>query len=374
MKHKYDAIVVGGGVIGGSIAYNLAKRGSKVLLLEKDQLASKSSGAAAGMLGAQAELEGDSPLFPLAKRSREMFPHIAKELQEVSGVDIEFVNKGMFKVALSNEEASQLKNIIDIQRNAGEEAEWFSTEELQKVEPLLANEIKGGIYIPKDGQVSAPQLSKAFFQSAAVLGAEIKEFTAVHSFIFEKKKVIGVETDDGNFYCENIIVANGAWSRQLLEKSGLELTVYPVKGECFFVKTHKPLLEKTIFSHGCYLVPKSGGRILVGATVKPHSFDRKVSLEGIATLMEKAKKLLPVIAEAEWEKAWAGTRPQTADGLPYISEHPEYHGLFIATGHFRNGILLSPITGELTADLVERKVVPELDVFNLNRSLQPIVS
>ncbi|MFD6208658.1 glycine oxidase ThiO [Peribacillus sp. NPDC060253] len=374
MNSIYDSIIVGGGVIGGSIAFQLAKRGKKVLLLEKDRLASKASSAAAGMLGAQSELEADNPLFTLASKSRGMFPALAEELKDISGIDIELVNKGMFKVALTNDQVAEMKNMIKIQQNAGLEAEWLSTADIRKSEPLLSDEIKGAMYIPKDGQVSATSLSLAFSKSAAALGVDIREFVHVSDFRTENGSVKGVVTNIGEFSSENVIVASGAWSAFLLEKSGINLDTYPVKGECFSVLTDRPLLEKTIFSHGCYLVPKVGGRIIVGATVKANTFDQKVSMEGISTLIEKATRLLPAIKGTEWEKTWAGIRPQTGDGLPYFGEHPAYKGLFIATGHYRNGILLSPITGVLIADLVERKTNPEWSAFRLNRSIQTIFS
>lgn len=370
MNSIYDAIIVGGGVIGGSIAFQLAKRGKKVLLLEKDRLASKASGAAAGMLGAQAELDADNPLFTLASRSRGMFPALSKELKDISGIDIELVNKGMFKVALTDDQVAELKKMIKVQQDAGLEAEWLSTAEIRKTEPLLSDEIKGGMFIPGDGQVSATSLSLAFTKSAAALGVDIKEFVHVFDLRTENGYVKGVSTNIGEFSSENVIVASGAWSAFLLEKSGINLDTYPIKGECFSVLTDRPLLEKTIFSHGCYLVPKVGGRIIVGATVKANTFDQKVSMEGISTLIEKATQLLPAIKETEWEKTWAGIRPQTGDGLPYFGEHPAYKGLFIATGHFRNGILLSPITGVLIADIVEGKTNPEWSAFRLERSIQ----
>ncbi|SNT20335.1 glycine oxidase [Bacillus sp. OK838] len=370
MNSIYDAIIVGGGVIGGSIAFQLAKRGKKVLLLEKDRLASKASSAAAGMLGAQAELDADNPLFTLASRSRGMFPALSKELKDISGIDIELVNKGMFKVALTDDQVAELKKMTKVQQDAGLEAEWLSTAEIRKTEPLLSDEIKGGMFIPGDGQVSATSLSLAFTKSAAALGVDIKEFVHVFDLRTENGYVKGVSTNIGEFSSENVIVASGAWSAFLLEKSGINLDTYPIKGECFSVLTDRPLLEKTIFSHGCYLVPKVGGRIIVGATVKANTFDQKVSMEGISTLIEKATQLLPAIKETEWEKTWAGIRPQTGDGLPYFGEHPAYKGLFIATGHFRNGILLSPITGVLIADIVEGKTNPEWSAFRLERSIQ----
>ncbi|MRH41830.1 glycine oxidase ThiO [Aquibacillus halophilus] len=374
MSDTYDAIVIGGGVNGGSTAYNLAKRGKKVLLLEKDRLASKASGAAAGMLAAQAELDEDGPLFQLAKKSRDLFQGLAGEIKTLSGIDIELINKGMYKVALTNEQVKEYKQIISIQQKCGETVQWLTGDEVRSKEPNLSDAILGAMYIEKDGQVSAPQLTLGLLKSAAAIGVDIREYISVDSFLFESERVSGVVTNQGNFFSENIIVTTGAWSKRLLEDTGLQLETYPVKGECFSVVSHQPLLSGTIFSHGCYLVPKKGGRIIVGATVKPNTFNQQVTVDGISSLMDKAKKLMPSIAEAEWEKAWAGIRPQTFDGLPYLGEHPIYQGLFIATGHFRNGILLAPITGEVMADLVEKKQ-PSVDLtpFRINRTLKTLV-
>ena len=373
MSNTYDAIVVGGGVIGGAIAYNLAKRGGKVLLLEKDRLASKSSGAAAGMLGAQSEMDGDGPLFQLARKSRAMFPKIAEEIKENSGIDIGLINKGMLKVALTEQEQQEYKRIMAIQNQSGEQADWFTGEELRRKEPALSDAIKGAMYIEKDGQVEADQLTLGFLKSAAASGVVIKEYVEVYDFQLSKGKVEGVVTNQGIFTSENVIVAGGAWSQKLLLETGLQLDTYPVKGECFSVVTHRQMLSTTIFSHGCYLVPKKGGRIVVGATVMPRTFDQKVSLNGISTLLEQAKNLMPSIVEAEWERAWAGIRPQTIDGLPYLGEHPAYKGLYIATGHFRNGILLSPITGVVIADLIEGKPTSvDLEPFRVDRLVRQL--
>ncbi|WP_246050040.1 glycine oxidase ThiO [Aquibacillus sediminis] len=367
VKH-YDAIVVGGGVNGGAVAYALAKRGKTVLLLEKDRLASKSSGAAAGMLAAQAELNEDGPLFQLARASRSMFPAIAEEIKSLTGIDIELINKGMLKIAQSEEQEQQYKDIIAIQQAANEQADWLTGAEVRRLEPALADTIRGAMYIEKDGQVSAPKLSLGLLKAAVVQGAIIKEHVTVESFLFEKSHVTGVSTNQGTFTGDHVIVTGGAWSQQLLAQTGMHLQTYPVKGECLSVQSNQPLLSRTIFSHGCYLVPKVGGRIVIGATVKPDSFNENVTMGGIATLMEKAKNLVPKVTEAEWERAWAGIRPQTNDGLPYLGEHPNYNGLSVATGHFRNGILLAPITGELIADLVDRKPTAiDLTPFRVNR-------
>jgi glycine oxidase len=371
MSYVYDAIVVGGGVIGGAIAYNLAKRGGKILLLEKDRLASKSSGAAAGMLGAQAEMDAEGSLFQLARKSREMFPKLACEIKETSGIDIELINKGTLKVALNEQQQQEYKRLTAIQQQSGEQADWLTGVEVRRKEPAITEAIKGAIYFANDGQVEATQLTLGFLNSAATCGVVIKEFVEVYDLQLSKGKVIGVVTNEGNFASENVIVAGGAWSNKLLSKTGLELDIYPVKGECFSVATQSQLLTTTVFSPSCYLVPKKGGRIIVGATVKPRTFNQKVTVEGISILIEQAKKLMPSIIEAEWERAWAGIRPQTGDGLPYLGEHPVYKGLFIATGHFRNGILLSPITGEVVADMVEGKPTSlNLNPFRLDRLIK----
>lgn len=371
MSYIYDAIVVGGGVIGGSIAYNLAKRGGKVLLLEKGRLASQSSGAAAGMLGAQAEMDTESSLFQLAKKSREMFPKLAGEIKEMSGVDIELINEGMLKVALNEQQRQQYEHLIAIHRKSGEQADWMTGHEVRSKEPSLSDGIKWAMYLANDGQVEASQLTLGFLHSAKAYGVVIKEFVEVFDFQVSKGKVIGVVTNEGNFASDKVIVAGGAWSNKLLLKTGLELDIYPVKGECFSVITQSTLLTTTVFSPDCYLVPKKGGRIIVGATVKQRTFNPKVTVEGISFLMQQATKLLPSIIEAEWEGAWAGIRPQTGDGLPYLGEHPVFKGLFVATGHFRNGILLSPITGEVIADMVEGKPASlNLKHFRLDRLIK----
>ncbi|MEB4798108.1 FAD-dependent oxidoreductase, partial [Paenibacillus chondroitinus] len=203
--------------------------------------------------------------------------------------------------------------------------------------------------------------------AARVLGAKLQEFAHVQGLLTERERVIGVMTSEGPLYSEHVVVAAGTWSGQLLAGSGIDLPVYPVKGECFSVLTEKRELQKTLFTPGCYIVPKAGGRLLVGATVVPNSYDRKVSLAGLAELMERAQQLMPAIGHAEWEKAWSGLRPQTPDGMPYIGKVSMYEGLFAACGHYRNGILLSPITGKIIAQLVSGEdasnLQPNLDAF-----------
>ncbi|WRP04722.1 glycine oxidase ThiO [Rossellomorea aquimaris] len=362
MVKQYDVMIVGGGVIGCSIAYQLSKRGMKVLLIEKNQLAGKASKAAAGMLGVQTELDGRSPLYDLAMASRNMYSTLADELKEISGIDIEYVENGMIKLAITEEEAHDLLKIAPSAEKE-EQVEWLSPGKLSIYEPHLSRDVAGGLYIPKDGNVSALKLTQALGLASSRLGAEMKEFTDVYDFIIEKSRITGVKTSIGPFYADETIVAGGAWSQSLLKQLNMTFNTYPVKGECFSVKVSRKVVERTIFTDDCYIVPKIGGRLLIGATEKPHTFDETISVDGLLNLMQLATSILPDLAYAKWEKAWAGIRPQTYQGLPFMGRSREWGGLSIATGHYRNGILLAPITGVMMADIIEGKDTHPIDEY-----------
>lgn len=349
---KYDAAIVGGGVIGSAIAYYLARQGKRVILLENGRLASQASQAAAGMLAAQAEMDADDPLFELALASREMFPALALELKEYSGIDIGLQRKGLLKVAVNEAQAEELKRTVSLQIAAGNRADWLTGDEVRRQEKGLSGHVLGAASYQGDGQVNSAELSLAFAKSAAVLGAEIREYAEVKRIAAVNGRIEGVETGEGLIACDQAVLAAGVWSGDLLADIGIRLPLFPVKGEVFSVVHSVPLLTSVVFSHGCYLVPKQGGRLVVGATTREDAYDRKVTVDGLLELMNKAKLLLPGIAGCEWEKAWAGLRPQTFDGLPYLGRIDGPEGLYIAAGHFRNGILLSPITGSLIAEMM----------------------
>lgn len=371
MKNTFDVAIIGGGINGSSIAYQLSKLGKKVVILEKGTLACEASSAAAGMLAAQAEIEHDGPFFQLALKSQAMFPSIANELLEYAGIDIEFVNKGMLKIAETEELASELKSQVLFQQNWDSSIQWLDATQVREMEPALSPTVAGAMFLPNDGHVQPAKLSLAFAKAAEHFGAEIRENTEVLSFIYENGVVKGVNTSAGAVYCEQVVAAAGAWAADLMKNTGINLTVYPVKGECFSVKPDKPIIHTTIFSDKrCYFVPKRNGEIYIGATVVENTFDKQVTAGGISTLVEQAVKLIPQLKDAPWERVWAGLRPQTGDGIPYIGEHPEIKGLFVAAGHYRNGILLSPLTGKLTAQLLTGQVEDGqfLSAFRIDRS------
>ena len=376
MDHSFNVAIIGGGINGSSIAYHLSKMGRKVIMIEKDQLACQASSAAAGMLAAQAEIEQDGPLFQLAIKSQAMFSTLSSELFEYTGIDIEYVNKGMLKIAETEEIAVEVKKQVSFQGNWDPSIKWLDSKEIREMEPALSPSVAGGMYLPNDGHVQPVKLTQAFAKAAVYFGAEIRENTEVLSFIYDNGRVKGVKTTDGVIHCDQVVVATGAWAAKLMRESGLDINVYPVKGECFSIRTEKPFINTTIFSDKrCYLVPKQNGEIYIGATMIENTFDTTVTPRGIATLLERATQLVPQMKDAAWERVWAGIRPQTGDGFPYLGEHPSWKGLFVAAGHFRNGILLSPITGKLVADLLAGRLIDKslLAAFHLERHKEKVV-
>ncbi|MGR3764435.1 glycine oxidase ThiO [Rossellomorea sp. NS-SX7] len=356
MNKYYDVIIVGAGVIGCSIAYQLTKRKKKVLVLDKGKIGGKASSAAAGMLGVHTEFDGDEDLLKAATKSRDMFPALLQELNEISGMDVEFIQNGMLKLAFTESDQRALRMLSAVSKDA----EWIPEEEVSRLEPRLSIRNMGALYAGKDGNVSARKLTLSLSSSAVRLGAEIKEFSPVLGFLQDRGKCHGVRTQHETYHSSEVIVAGGAWSRAILSTAGVDISGYPVKGECFSVMLESPPIKRTIFTEGCYLVPKQGNHLLVGATEHPYTFDESVTLGGISRLMNKAIELLPDLAYGHWEKAWAGVRPKTERTHPLIGRVPGWEGLSVASGHYRNGILLSPLTGILMADLMDGNEITSL--------------
>ncbi|GAB6936079.1 MAG: glycine oxidase ThiO [Bacillota bacterium] len=355
-----DVVIVGGGIIGCAIAYSLAKDGTRVTIVERDTVGAHASSAAAGMLGAQVETTHPGPFVSLCLESRARFARLADELYAVTGIDVELNRAGLLRLAQSEEERQALLARAEWQRAFGESAEWLDGSALRDMEPAVSDAVVGALSIPGDHQVNAAKLTRAFAEAAVRSGARIVEHSAVERFLMDGKRVVGVETETGVHRAEWTVLAAGAWSGVLGRRLGLRLPVGPVKGESLSVTLPAVPFRKTLFAHGCYLVPKQGGRVVIGATEVHAGFDRTVTLKALAKLGAAAKALVPALAEATFERAWASVRPHSADGLPFLGTVEGHPGLVVATGHFRNGILLAPITGELIAELIRTGQTPVL--------------
>ena len=258
---------------------------------------------------------------------------------------------------------------MDWQEKTGEDSYFLTGDHVREKEPYLSESIIGAVYYPKDGHVIAPELTKAFAHSAAISGANIYEQAEVFDIRIENNKVTGVITSEGIVTCEKVVIAGGSWSTKLLGYFHRDWGTYPVKGEVVAVRSRKQLLKAPIFQERFYITPKRGGRYVIGATMKPHTFNKTVRPESITSILERAYTILPALKEAEWESTWAGLRPQSNHEAPYMGEHEEIKGLYACTGHYRNGILLSPISGQYMADLIEGKQENHLLDSLLSRSV-----
>lgn len=346
-----DAIIVGGGIVGCSIAYHLSKKGVKCLVFERSTIASEASGASAGMLGAMMETDAPGPLVELCLASQKLYPQLAETLFAESGVDIEFIRCGTVGVARNEEEKEALRSKWQWARSFGQQVDWLDTDGLRELEPGLSGELLGGIHIPGDHQVQSPLAAKAFAVAAMRRGARFCEHTPVFRLIADDSRVIGVETAAGAFYAKHVIVASGSWSPGLMKSIGLELPVYPVKGQCY--SAFLPAgIRKSVFALKCYLMPKRDGTILVGATQEEVGFDKDTKVDAIAYLQDIAVSMVPAMKDAVFVRTWAGLRPGNPQIKPFLGPVRGFDGLLLATGHFRKGTLLSPITGEIIASIV----------------------
>ncbi|MBD8005395.1 glycine oxidase ThiO [Bacillus norwichensis] len=361
----YDHIIIGGGVIGCSIAYRLAKEGLSVAIFDAGK-AGKASMAAGGMLGAQNEFERENPLLKMALESRMMFPTLRDELLFETGIDIELRTAGLIKTAATESERDDLHRQFRFLSEKDPSIQWLEPKEVPEIEPCMTSRTAGAILLEKDHQVKAPLLAQAFLRAAKNSGVHVYEETKVRRLVIQQDQITGIDTSSGWFHAAQVLVAAGAWSSSLLNETGFSLPVIPVKGECLSIRLAGPAPVKTVFAvDGCYIVPKRNKEMLIGATSLPGSFDTSVTARGILSLLKRASRLLPVLQDGAVERTWAGVRPQAADHLPVMGSHPFIEGLHICTGHYRNGILLSPITGIRMKEYIKgcQKAKKELTPF-----------
>ena len=347
-----DVAVVGGGAIGCSIAYHAAGRGARVVLLEAERLGSGSSGALAGMLSGQAETEKSQPMRDLMIRGREYHKTLAKDLHETTDLDPGYVWDGALRTARDGASEMRLREEHAWNERAGLSFQWLSGDEARELEPALSPAVTAGLYLPEDGQVNPPQLLNALAIGAAIRGAELIEATRVVGFVTDGERVTGLRTTRGRISTGSVVVACGAFSNVLSEQLGVELPVYPLKGEMIVTNMWPSPIKANVWdSANFYVVPKRDGRVIIGATEEPNVHDRSPTLGGVADLSRAAVNLIPTLSGAAFVSTWGGLRPATPSGLPVLGPAGGKEGFLLATGHFRNGVLLSAITGQVIGAL-----------------------
>ncbi|HKP84323.1 MAG TPA: glycine oxidase ThiO [Pyrinomonadaceae bacterium] len=354
IKGSANVVIIGGGVIGLTIARALALRGVRdVCLIERAGLGSEASFAAAGMLLPQVEADAQDDFFTLACRSRDLYPSFAAALNEETGIDIELDTTGTLYLALTEHDQEEIERRYRWQSDAGLPVELLSAAAARELEPSISDSASGALLFPNDIQVENRRLLSALANSVNKLGISIVTETNVDSLIIEKNRVRGVQTSRGRVDCEAVVVAAGSWTSFIKSSSPCKIPeIEPVRGQMICLETKPRLTRHVIYSPRGYLVPRRDGRLLAGSTSEHAGFAKYITAGGIGTILRNALEISPAIANLPIVDAWAGLRPKPADGLPVLGRCDEIDGLFYATGHYRNGILLAPLTGELISEAI----------------------
>jgi glycine oxidase len=342
-----DCIVVGGGAIGLLTARQLFLEGVDVLLLEKGALGGESSWAGGGII---------SPLYPwryddcvniLAERSKKLYPELTKTLFEETGNDCELIDSGLFTVVHNDQ-----NDILNWSKKWSINARYIDElSAVREIEKSVGETVDRGLWLPDIKQIRNPKLVKALKSSFDFLSIPYHEDAAVEEIIVENDIVSGVRTKQKTFSADKVIIASGAWSAQFSVTQS-SVNVLPVKGQMIMYKGEPDLVRRMILSEGHYIIPRRDGRILAGSTLEKIGFDKSISTSALDELHQAAVELVPLLAELPVERQWAGLRPGTDKGIPYICPHDDIEGLYVHAGHFRNGIVLGAASAELMTDIV----------------------
>jgi glycine oxidase len=352
--------VVGGGIIGCATAYELAKAGCAVTLFERATPGAEASGAAAGLLTPLGDTRG-SAYDRLALASWRLYPAVVDELRQRSGIDVEYVTRGTVYPLFDADDVRQAEA-----RVTGRELEEFGIEawdtaDVRVREPALATQVRGAMFIGGEHWVNNQRLVVAYAQAAVGAGVVLRAGTSVSRIIVEDGRAHGVVADGDRWEADAVLLAAGAWTSALAASFGARLRVEPARGQMIAVAHVPPVLQHAIHGADVYLVPRLSGELLIGATVERVGFQRSVTAEGISSLLQAATALVPSLGPLPITRTWYGFRPWAPDSLPIFGPWPEIEGLWVATAHFRSGILLAPITAQVMTSWMTTGA-PGLDV------------
>ena len=355
----FDAVIAGGGLIGSAIAFELSRSGLRVALFDAHDPGQEASWASAGILSPAPENSAMLAMVPLGRASLAMYPDFVASVEELSDLPTGYRAKGTLETLFSRHAKEELNTIIALHHGLGLQAEAISAEEARELEPSVSEEVEAAVLRPDEASVDNRLLTAALLEAAKRSGAHIFPGAPVKSVWHERSRCRGVVLSNGEqIAARHTIVAAGCFSSRI---AGAEefAPVRPAKGQMVSLRNQAVKIERVLWSERIYLVPRNDGRILAGATVEHVGFDKTVTAAGIHANLDAAIELVPALAAARVEEAWAGLRPDTPDHLPIIGS-TDLDGLLIATGHFRSGVLLTPITAKFIGDCVAG-MTPTLD-------------
>lgn len=365
-----DAVIIGAGLIGYSVAWELRKAGLTVVVLERTEPGAEASTAAAGMLAPSSEVVDQPETLSLGLASKDLYPSFLAEVEQESGLTAAHREEGTLVVALTEAEAKHLDEFVAHAEKGKLEADPLTPREVHKREPNLSDRIRKAVYLASDTQLDPRRLMQALLLAGRRRGIELRPGVAVTRVVTDAGRLLGVETKEGRIEAAVVVNAAGAWAGSI---AGCEryAPTRPIRGQMAQIRRWPPAIQHVVRAQSGYLVPRADGRILIGSTIEDVGYDRRVTLEGVASLLNSARTLVPSLDAADFEGAWAGLRPDSPDHKPILGP-TDLGGLYIATGHYRNGILLAPITARLLREcIVDGKTPMVLSAFSPLRFAAP---
>ena len=352
---NFDAVIAGGGLIGASIALELAEAGLKVGLFDAREPGREASWASGGMISPAPEYPGMIPFVPMSLASVALYPEFIRKVEELSGIDVGYEKNGALDVILDGNVQEELSTVIALQHGVGLKAQALSAEQARQMEPSLTEEMQAAIFREDEASLDTRAFVDATLKAAAKKGVEISAGNGAKALWKSGGRCKGLTLENGQVEAKWTVIAAGCFSARI-EGAAPYAPVFPAKGQMLALRCESVELKRILWLEHKYLVPRKDGRIVAGSTIERTGFDHDVTAGGVQLILREVMKMVPALENARIEETWAGLRPDSPDHLPIIGP-TDVDGLLIATGHFRSGVLLAPVTAHMIREWVTTRKV-----------------